>query len=321
MPAEDRKESRHPARPETEGAKNAPARAGEGAEQGPAPKTRNGKGGKRPADQGAPGLGPKPRERREVSGHASRGSAGRLTPSSRGASLLRPRGILLSIPVWDLPLRLFHWLLVLDVMALYGARLAHKLWGVPMTLHYWCGLFALSLILFRWLWGFWGSETARFSRFLRPPREALAHLRALFVREPDTVVGHNPAGGYMVLLLLLLLTLQAVSGLFARSGPDSAAPYSALLTPSQAELAATLHSANFVLLLGAIGLHVAAILLYQLVKGQNLVGPMITGKKRLPAATPPPRLAPITRALLLYLLSAAVVGLIAWAAPDRTMLW
>lgn len=314
MPADHREDTPRPSGGEEKGAEKPPAPR-------PAPRQEaagekgGGKGGGRARDQGAPRLSPQQRKRGEVSGHASRGLAGRPAPPSRGLSALRPRGILLSIPVWDLPVRLFHWLLVLDVIALYAARLAHELWGVPMRLHYRLGLFALSLVLFRWLWGFWGSETARFATFLRPPGEALAHLKTLLRREPDTVIGHNPAGGYMVLLLLLLLTLQTVSGLFARSDAESAGPYSLWLTPEQSKTVSALHSLNFALLAGAVGLHVAAILLYRLLKGQNLLSPMITGRKRLPAATPPPRLAPPGRALLLYLLSAATVGLIAWAAP------
>jgi len=295
MPADDREDGRR-----------SPRREDGGAEQGTAPRQQTArepagsKSGKRPGEEGTPRLTPQQRntsqQRKEMSRHGSRALAGRPSPPSRGVSSLRPRGILLSIPVWDLPLRLFHWLLVLDVAAAYAARLAHELWDVPMRLHYRLGLFALSLVLFRWLWGFWGSETARFSRFLRPPREAVDHLKALFRREPDTAVGHNPAGGYMVMLLLVLLTLQTVSGLFARSDATSAGPYNLWLTEAQSKALSTFHSVNFVLLAVAVGLHVAAILFYRLIKGQNL-------------------LTPLRRALFLYALSAAAVAALAWAAP------
>ena len=96
--------------------------------------------------------------------------------------------------VWDIPIRVFHWLIVALVAAAYATwRLNWMVW------HGWVGDALLTLLLFRLLWGFFGGETARFSRFLTSPRIAFRHLKYAFRREPDRQVGHNPAGGWMVL--------------------------------------------------------------------------------------------------------------------------
>ena len=102
--------------------------------------------------------------------------------------------------VWDAPIRLFHWLSAALVAAAYATwRLNWMVW------HGRIGDALLALLLFRLLWGFFGSQTARFSRFLTSPRIAVEHLRYALLREPDRQVGHNPAGGWMVLFLLALL--------------------------------------------------------------------------------------------------------------------
>ena len=102
-------------------------------------------------------------------------------------------------------IRVFHWLIVALVAAAYAT------WRLNwMVLHGWVGDAVLTLLLFRLLWGFLGSETARFSRFLTSPRMAVEHLKHAFQREPDRQVGHNPAGGWMVLLLLALLLVETL---------------------------------------------------------------------------------------------------------------
>ena len=113
------------------------------------------------------------------------------------------------VRVWDAPVRLFHWLAAVLVAAAYVTwRLNWMVW------HGRVGDVLLALVLFRLLWGFFGSETARFSRFLTSPRTAAQHLRYALVREPDRQIGHNPAGGWMVLLLLLLLLAETLTGLY-----------------------------------------------------------------------------------------------------------
>ena len=113
------------------------------------------------------------------------------------------------IEVWDVPTRLFHWLTAALVFAAYIT------WRLDwMNWHAKAGYAVLTLIVFRLLWGFAGSDTARFSRFVASPRLALHHLAEIFRREPDHQVGHNPAGAWMVLFLLGLLLGETLSGLY-----------------------------------------------------------------------------------------------------------
>ncbi len=214
-------------------------------------------------------------------------------------------GIKLSIRVWDAPVRLFHWLLLTLVVALYVSQFLDLMW-----LHYRLGEAALSLVIFRLLWGFFGSETALFAQFLTPPRAAIAYLAAFRRPAKGDTIGHNPAGGWMVVLLLLLLAAQALSGLFARADPHSAGPLNHFLGKPASDLVSAFHSWNFYVLLAAIAVHVAAIVAHAALRGENLLRPMISGKKRLPAATPAPRLASPLLAALLYLMAAGVVIMI-----------
>ncbi len=214
-------------------------------------------------------------------------------------------GIKLSIRVWDAPVRLFHWLLVALVVALYVSQFLDLMW-----LHYRLGEATLSLLIFRLLWGFFGSETARFSTFLASPRAALAHLAGFRRGIGAGGVGHNPAGGWMVVFLLLLLFAQALSGLFARADPHSAGPLNHFLSKPASDLVSAFHAWNFDVLLAAIIVHLLAIIAYAMIRRENLLRPMISGKKRLPAATRAPRLGSSLLALSLYLLSALLVAAI-----------
>jgi cytochrome b len=214
-------------------------------------------------------------------------------------------GIKLSIRIWDAPVRLFHWLLVVLIVALYASQFLDLMW-----LHYRLGEVTLSLLIFRLLWGFFGSDTARFAAFLKPPRAALAHLADFRRGTGGASVGHNPAGGWMVLLLLVLLFAQGLSGLFARADRNSAGPLNHFLAKPASDLVSAFHSWNFYVLLAAIIVHLLAIIAYAVIRRENLLRPMISGKKRLPAATRAPRLASPLRALALYLLAAAIVVVI-----------
>jgi cytochrome b len=130
-------------------------------------------------------------------------------------------------------------------------------------------------------------------------------------REPDNQLGHNEAGGWMVLLLLALLAAQVVTGLFAiRKRMHVEGPLAHTVDPAVVRQMSQIHSTLFYVLLAAIVLHVAAVAAYAVFKGHNLVRPMITGKKLLPAATRAPRMAPAVWALLVLALAAAAVALL-----------
>jgi cytochrome b len=182
-----------------------------------------------------------------------------------------------------------------------------------MEWHKLSGYSVLTLLLFRLAWGFLGSDTARFARFLKSPLAALRHLSHLTQREPDYEIGHNAAGGWMVMVMLALLLVQAVTGLFSNDDVDTEGPLTNLVSKTQSDWFSHIHDVNFNLIEGIIALHVLAIIAYAVLKRQNLVRPMLTGKKRVPGATRQPRMAsPVLAAALLVVAAAAVAAVVRW---------
>ncbi len=217
----------------------------------------------------------------------------------------RQPALFLPMRVWDLPTRLFHWLLVLLIPASYVSMKLNK-----MDLHMALGHATLALLLFRWAWGFIGSDTARFGRFLGSPLAGLRHLARIGKREPDAEIGHNAAGGWMVLAMLLLLSVQVGAGLCANDGGGSEGPLAKYVGETWSDRLSLVHEITFKLILAAIALHLAAISIYAFVKRQNLVRPMITGKKRLPAITRAPRLASPVLAIAVLVVAAAIATVV-----------
>ncbi|MFG1357537.1 cytochrome b/b6 domain-containing protein [Xanthobacter pseudotagetidis] len=206
------------------------------------------------------------------------------------------------VQVWDMPTRLFHWSLVLLVALSYAsARMGKIDW------HFLSGYAVLTLVLFRIAWGIAGSDTSRFSRFVRRPADALRHLRDLPRRQAGAEPGHNPAGAFMVLALLGLLLAQTVTGLFSSDGLIVEGPLAHLVDGATSEAATSWHGFFFDVIVVAVGLHVAAVLAYAVVAREDLVRPMILGWKRLPPSVPAPRMAsPLLAAALLAASAAAV---------------
>src|SRR5487761_1638043 len=197
------------------------------------------------------------------------------------------------IMVWDAPTRLFHWLAAVLVAAAYVTwRLNWMEW------HAYVGYALLALVVFRLLWGFFGSETARFANFVASPRAAIHHLAGLFRREPDRQVGHNPAGGYMVLLLLALLLGETLTGIYSYNDVADVGPFTEMAPASVANFITDLHDTLWQALLAAVVLHVLAVAFYWAVKGQNLISAMITGRKMLNDGAHKPYVAEPVRALL-----------------------
>lgn len=212
------------------------------------------------------------------------------------------------IKVWDAPTRLFHWAIVILVLTSYvTARTGFIEW------HFRSGYAILGLLLFRIGWGIAGSETARFSDFVRGPRAAMMHL-AEFIRPPDGsaraaphAAGHNPAGAYMVVALLGLLLFQAVTGLFANDGLMVEGPLASYAGGALSDRLTGWHGLGFDLILVAVGMHVLAVLLYAVVARQDLVRPMITGWSKLPASIAQPRMASLLRAAIMLAVAAGLV--------------
>lgn len=206
---------------------------------------------------------------------------------------------------WDLPLRLFHGLLI--------ALFAFSWWSGKtrnMDWHRRSGLIILTLLLFRLLWGCFGSSLARFSNFVRGPRRVLTYIKSeLFVRNRLVLPGHNPAGGWSVLALLGSLTLQVILGLFAvdLDGLESG-PLSSWVSFDVGRLAAKAHGLLFEVLLWLIGLHVAAVLFYLIYKRANLIRPMFLGVQAASSNGAEPSY--LVRALSIFAVSAVLTLII-----------
>ena len=205
--------------------------------------------------------------------------------------------------VWDAPTRLFHWGVVLLIAFSYVS--IKRNW---IELHQLSGYTILTLLLWRLAWGFVGSETSRFRTFLRSPVEGLRHIAQFGKREPDVEIGHNAAGGWMVLALLAVMATQVGTGLLIYSDADGAyGPLGKYVTPDQGERIAWFHGLFFWVVVGFIAVHVLAVCAYYAVKRQNLLWPMISGRKRLPGNMRQPRMASPLLAILVVAVAAACV--------------
>jgi cytochrome b len=214
-----------------------------------------------------------------------------------------------AVKVWDLPVRLVHWaLVVLVAFQIVSAKVGGKL----IDWHLVSGYAILALVLFRVLWGFAGSSSARFGGFLAPPATALRFASRLLSRRAQAYAGHNPLGGWMVLALLVSLLVQIGTGLFANDGIATEGPLAVLIPIELSDRLTTLHRWNLGILLVLVAVHTAAALYHWLALKENLIGAMFTGVKRLPAARAgrPVAFASAWRALLLFLIALAVVWLL-----------
>lgn len=209
--------------------------------------------------------------------------------------------------VWDLPTRLFHWLLALCVL---GLVITGYTGGQAMDWHARLGYSVLALLLFRLVWGFVGGRWVRFSSFLYKPRHVLAYLRGQ--PHPDHLVGHNPLGAGSVFAMLLVLLVQVGTGLFGDDEIAFTGPLNALVSTATG-LALTAYHKNVgqFLVIGLVLLHIGAVLFYLLKKRQNLVRPMLTGDKELSAPTEGSRDDARSRLAALGVLAAAA-AVVAW---------
>ena len=224
----------------------------------------------------------------------------------RGGS--RQSVLRLSMRVWDLPTRLFHWAVTLLIVTSYVSVQLDRI-----QLHLLSGYAMLALLLFRFAWGFVGSDTSRFGRFLKSPAAAFRHLAQFRNREPDDEIGHNAAGGWMVLALLGLLAAQVATGLFSHDDFVTQGPLAHLVSRSASTWLTNLHALAFYFILAAVAVHVAAVVAYAIVKRHDLLRPMVTGRKRLPGNTRQPRMASPLLALALFVLAACL----AWVLATR----
>ena len=185
------------------------------------------------------------------------------------------------ILVWDLPIRIFHWLLVLLVISLF---VTGKLGGNWLEWHGRAGFSVLGLVTFRIIWGFVGSYHARFVNFVRGPKMISAYVKSLMRKDSTRHAGHTPLGALSVVTMLGVLLLQGLMGLFANDDLMLEGPYAKFVSKAVSDQLTTFHKLNADLILVLIGLHLAAIMFAYFVKKENLVAAMFAGNKMLPEA-------------------------------------
>ncbi len=179
--------------------------------------------------------------------------------------------------VWDPALRVFHWTLAAAVttswiLGAYGPDI--------MTLHFWCGYLIITLFVFRVVWGLVGPAPARFAQFVKGPRETLAYVPRFLSRKPSHLPGHSPVGAIGVLALLTLIAAQVTTGLLA--DPEdyiNTGPLAHLVEPATNRWASSWHERLSYAFLAFVPLHVSVMLWYRWRKGEDLIGPMIHGRK------------------------------------------
>jgi cytochrome b len=210
------------------------------------------------------------------------------------------------ILVWDLPLRLFHWLLLLAVSgALISVQLGWMQW------HGRFGLAVLGLLTFRIVWGLVGSTHARFWNFVPGPRRLLAYLQGR--HQP---IGHNPLGALSVLAMLGVLLFQASSGLFATDDIAFSGPLRRAVDSSTSTLLTSWHMRMEWVIYGLIALHIAAVLFHVLIRKENLIRPMITGSKPVAEASGESAQG---GGWIAFLIALAVTGLVLWIADGALL--
>ncbi|MFZ0614648.1 MAG: cytochrome b/b6 domain-containing protein [Desulfobacterales bacterium] len=180
------------------------------------------------------------------------------------------------VVVWDLPTRLFHWLLVAFVITSF---VTVEIGGNAMRIHEWSGFTILALLFFRVGWGFLGSRTARFTTFVRGPKAVWIYARTLRGKESPLYFGHNPLGGWSILAMLTALFVQAGSGLFANDEIMTEGPLYGWVSKATSNIITHVHEWNQGLLVTLVAVHVLAIVFYFVVKRENLLAPMITGRR------------------------------------------
>lgn len=214
--------------------------------------------------------------------------------------------------VWDWPVRVFHWVLALSVLAAY---LTHRLGIEYFKYHVWCGYLVIVLVAFRIVWGLVGTRHARFHHFVRGPVTIIRYGAELLRGEHKPHAGHNPLGALMVLALLISLLVQALTGLVANDEILNTGPLYAYVTPERSLELTTLHRQLFYWIVAFIALHVLAVLFHLVFKKENLVHALLTGHK--PAAhVADHEEIRSSRTVLAVLIVVALAGLLAWVVSN-----
>jgi cytochrome b len=212
----------------------------------------------------------------------------------------------MTVRVWDLPTRIFHWVLAASIV---GSIVSAKIGGNAMVLHFRLGYLALALLLFRVLWGLVGGRWSRFAGFVRGPTTVWRYLRGRHQPQEHLEVGHSPLAALSVLALLAVIALQVATGLVADDEIANIGPLNRYVSGAAASWMTGWHKSwGQWLLIGLVVLHLAAIAFYRLALGRDLVAPMISGDKPLGPEVPASADGAPQRLLALVLAVVCVAG-------------
>jgi cytochrome b len=210
--------------------------------------------------------------------------------------------------VWDLPVRIVHWLLVVGIV---GAYATHQAGVAYFEYHLWFGYGVVVLSAFRILWGLVGTRHARFASFVRGPRATARYARDLLRGTPQAFPGHNPLGAWMVVFLLGALFAQGATGLFANDEIFNTGPLCGYVSDGLSLRLTSWHRRIFDWILIAAGLHVAAVFAHRVFAKDDLIGPMFSGRKDAGQVAPTEAITS-SRLWLAALLLAALAALVSW---------
>ena len=201
--------------------------------------------------------------------------------------------------IWDLYVRLYHWLqLGLLAGCWWTAENSEMEWHISIA------SVLIALWVSRLFWGFMGSDTARFCRFVKGPGQTVAFAKAMMAGHAKPVVGHNPLGAWMIVALLMVLGIQGATGLFSSDEIFTDGPLTAYVSSETIEFMTQMHEWNFNLLMALAAVHVLAVLVYS-IKGEPLIPAMFTGKQSdLKSLEQAPQLKPVWPAIILFLILA-----------------
>jgi cytochrome b len=218
-----------------------------------------------------------------------------------------PVGPVGPLKVWDLPTRMFHWLLAALVAASF---VTGRIGGTAMSYHEQSGLAILVLLIFRVAWGLVGSRSARFAAFIKGPRTVLRYASGLLRHDTPRHLGHNPLGGWAIVAMLTALFIQAGTGLFANDDILTEGPLYSWVAKATSDALTRGHLFNRQIILGLVGLHLGAVLFHWAVKDEDLIKPMITGFKNWEGAAASPADGPTWLAAVIAGLAAGAVYLL-----------
>ncbi len=219
----------------------------------------------------------------------------------------------IKIRVWDLPVRIFHWGLVGFVATgLITGFFSPEWW---MGIHVWAGYGTVLLVVFRLVWGVFGSEFSRFETFSFTPAEIIAHIRELIFLRPHHFIGHNPAGAMMIFALVFILSAITLSGLLVLGGEENQGPLAGAINYWVGDFAGEVHLVLTIILMVLISLHIMGVFIETRLTRENLIKSMVDGYKIIPhgKSAPERRLSRPLAAAACLLAFASLAGSVLWA--------